>query len=369
MVQTGAILPRPSISAPCTCIWQALDEQRENRALVEDQKRHEHEQSTLGQVKHALNPLNAIPGGFFGGGSKGDSPEDHRTSPEDLPPTSPDRQDSRIASPPGGASNRVATASASPVERHRGPDRQPISVDPKFGVVKKEFMDHAAIATRMDKKAEILKKSGWLGKARPFKLFGKNAEIKVGELISYREDLVYILESLIPSRRLHDPQSTHPPVVIPVPHTPLCPTCQQNLAYFMYHSPSSHSAILRETATSAYLALLDDATASLKGSLPLEHISHHQLDAILRRELAVIEWRIAANLAKYHKKTGFLKEFPVRLGEYGEFQVNVKPPGAEEGFVKKTGKKLMSAVGLSSSEGPSGEVQGAAAGAAAKDDH
>ncbi|KAI8816020.1 uncharacterized protein EV422DRAFT_547501 [Fimicolochytrium jonesii] len=312
MVQTAAILPRPSISAPCTCIWAALDEQREDRA--DDQ--HEHEQSTFSQVKHTLNPLNAISSIPLFGNKSDNAAEDVSISPEDLPhtsPRSPVRDESRATLPPhvgasaGRKSNKVAIANR--------PDRIPIIVDPKFGTIRSDSTESRATVSRMEAKAEILKKSGWLGKARPFKLLGKAPEVKVGELISYREDLVYILDSLIPSRRLHDQHSTHPPSVLPVPHTPLCPTCQQNLAYSLFNTPAAHNTFVRESATSAFLALLDDATASLKGSLPLEHITHHQLDSILRRELAVVEWRVAANLAKFHKKTGFLKEFPVRLGK------------------------------------------------------
>ncbi|KAI8587066.1 hypothetical protein BDZ88DRAFT_426761 [Geranomyces variabilis] len=327
---TTAIGPRPSIAHPCSCIWAALDQQREQEAASRHELQTNH--STLSSVKDAVQSLPFI-------GSKSDNPaEEASTSPEDLPRTTPQRP------------ARAASASQ---------DRRPIAVDLKFGTINATAGDHNAVVARMDAKAALLKKSGWLGKARPFRLFGTSQEVKVGELISYREDLVYILDSLIPSRRIHDQHSTHPPAVLPVPHTPLCATCQQRLAYSLINAPAAHNTFVRESATSAFLALLDDATASLKGSLPLEYITHHQVDSIFRHELAVVEWRIAANLAKFHKSTGFLKEFPVRLGEYGQFQVNVKPPGAPEGIVAKAGKKLKSAVGLGS-EPPSGEVQGPA---------
>ncbi|KAJ3001508.1 hypothetical protein HKX48_002831 [Thoreauomyces humboldtii] len=357
MVRTSAINTRPSITQPCTCIWAALDEQREVVADDEQQSSH----STLNQVAHTLNPLNAISSLSMFGGQKG--PEDASTSPENLPPISPAsplRDDSRTPTNHtqhlGGANNlsnaqrkanKISIANAS---------KRPFSVDPKFGTILPEQGD-SAIVSRMEQKAEILKKSGWLGKARPTKIFGKSAEVKVGELISYREDLVYTLDSLIPSKRLHDQGSTHPPTILPVPHTPLCATCQQKLAYSLYNAPSAHNVFVRESATSAFLALVDDCTASLKGSLPLEHITHHDVDSILRRELAVVEWRVAANLAKFHKKTGFLKEFPVRLGEYGQFQVNVKPPGAPSSIISKVTQKVKGAVGMGG-EPPSGHVQG-----------
>ncbi|KAJ3145562.1 hypothetical protein HDU86_000871 [Geranomyces michiganensis] len=326
---TAAIGPRPSIAQPCSCIWAALDQQREQAAAHHHEMQQNH--STLSNVKDALTSVPLF-------GSKSDNPvEEKSAAPEDLPRTTPQ----------------------SPARDASRPDRRPIAVDLKFGTINANASDHSAVVARMEAKAALLKKTGWLGKARPFKLFGASPEVKVGELLSYREDLVFILDSLIPSRRIHDQHATHPPAVLPVPHTPLCPTCQQRLAYSLINAPAAHNVFVRESATSAFLALLDDATASLKGSLPLEYITHHQVDSIFRHELAVVEWRIAANLAKFHKKTGFLKEFPVRLGEYGQFQVNVKPPGAPDGIVAKAGKKLKSAVGLGS-EPPSGEVNGVA---------
>ncbi|KAI9101921.1 hypothetical protein DFS34DRAFT_436360 [Phlyctochytrium arcticum] len=355
MVATPRIAPRAPVTTPCSCIWQALQEQREREAREHAQQREAHETSKFGQVTAALNPLNAIPGAFF----KRKDEEDVHLNPEEIPSTAPDH-DSTSDLHDSHTSSHNTAATRRPRNEDKVVDRNPIYADPRFGTTVPNSKDaHAAVAARIEKKGLILGKKGWLGKARPFKLLGKTNEQKIGELISYREDLVNLLHTLIPSTRLHDAHTTHPPVILPIPHTPLCASCQCQLAYAMYYSPGAHSTFIRESATASFLALLDDCTASMEAGLPLEYITHHQLDSILRHELAVIEWRVAVFLAKFHKKTGFLKEFPIRLGEYGEFEVNVKPPGAPEGIVKKTGKKILSAVGLGASEGPSGQVQGA----------
>ncbi|KAJ3183624.1 hypothetical protein HDU85_002053 [Gaertneriomyces sp. JEL0708] len=352
MIATQSIPPRPPIAQQCSCVWRALEEMREREAQhrQEEAEKTASTHSALETVKSTLSPL--MPGAFK---STDAADSDKRVDAEDLPPVSPPRGESQnanlgVASERKGSHDTVANA---------GLDRSPVYVDPRLGTVRKETQDPAAAAKRIDRKAELLKKKGWVAKGKPTTwFFGKTEGDKLADLLSYREDLVHLLETLIPSRRRHDPHATHPPVVTPVPHTPLCVACQQSLAYGLYYTPPARDKFLRKSCTAAFLSLIDDATASLSGSLPMEYLTHHQLDSILRRELAVVEWRVAVKLARYHKQTGFLKEFPVRIGEYGEFQVNVKPPSAPEGIVKRTGKKIMSAVGLGTSEGPSGKVQG-----------
>lgn len=49
----------------------------------------------------------------------------------------------------------------------------------------------------------------------------------------------------------------------------------------------------------------DDAVASLSVDEPMEGISHRELERILRGELAVAEFRIAAKIAKFHKSESY----------------------------------------------------------------
>ncbi|KAJ3173923.1 hypothetical protein HDU87_007245, partial [Geranomyces variabilis] len=168
---TTAIAPRPSIAQPCSCIWAALDQQREQEAATRHELQTKH--STLSTVKDAVSALPFM-------GTKSDNPaEETSTAPEDLPRTQPQRP-ARDAS--SSSSSASASASSPPPQ-----DRRPIAVDLKFGTINANAGDHNAVVARMDAKAALLKKSGWLGKARPFKLFGASPEVKVSELISYRE--------------------------------------------------------------------------------------------------------------------------------------------------------------------------------------
>lgn len=192
------------------------------------------------------------------------------------------------------------------------------------------------------------------------KRISKSSEHKIRELVAYREDVVNTLRIMIPVRKPHDPTVAHPPLLLPVPHTLLCTSCATTLVYMLYYSPTSRSSYLLENATPAYCALIDDANLSLKANVPLEPLSHFDLDSTLRGELAVIEWRLSLKLARYHKKTGFLGVFPTRIGEYAELTLNKKLAKQPEGLFVRTGKKALEMVGLRSGE--EGARQGPQAG-------
>lgn len=88
------------------------------------------------------------------------------------------------------------------------------------------------------------------------------------------------------------------------PTVTLCHSCLTTLAYSLYYSPARFEPYLAESSTRAFLALLDDAVASLAsdgGALEMEGITHRELERILKGEAAVVEWRIATKLARYHK--------------------------------------------------------------------
>lgn len=321
MNRTARLLPpRPPVPGECTCMWRSLYDQRER-----DHEEAESPSVTQSIVHGSMNPIHAL----FGGRKE---EETDRLVPESTP--------------------EIPMIPQAPVN-----DTQRL-VDVRFGRLVDRRHGASDVETRMAHKVDHLAYNGYSQEKKPFRLFGKPIDVKIAELVSYREDLVHLSDSIIPSQKLHDPHSTHPPVMIPVPHTPLCPTCQQNLAYSIYYGPLRRNKFLRETATAGYLALVDDAIASIETGEPLEWVTHNQLDGILRRELAVVEWRTSVILAKYHKQTGYLSEFPVRIGEYAEFSVAVKPPGPPDGLVKKAGKKVLAAVGVTSGTGASGNTQG-----------
>jgi hypothetical protein len=75
-------------------------------------------------------------------------------------------------------------------------------------------------------------------------------------------------------------------------------------------------------------------------------ISHHELERVLRGELAAIEWRLAMKIARFHKKTDILNLFPVKVGEYAELRVNEQPPSHPEGVLKKAGKRVLHTMGF-----------------------
>jgi hypothetical protein len=79
-----------------------------------------------------------------------------------------------------------------------------------------------------------------------------------------------------------------------------------SLAHYLYSSPVRFSPYLADHSTRAYLSLVDDATSSLSLHVPLERITHHELDRILRGELAVAEWRISFKLARYHQRHDYM---------------------------------------------------------------
>lgn len=103
----------------------------------------------------------------------------------------------------------------------------------------------------------------------------------------YREDLVVCLSSLIPA---YQQIGKDHPVFHPDSH--LCQSCASTLAHNLYYSPARFEPYLAEHSTRGYLTLIDDAVASYDLNAPMETISHHELERVLRGELAVIEWRI-----------------------------------------------------------------------------
>lgn len=118
-------------------------------------------------------------------------------------------------------------------------------------------------------------------------IFAKSRENKLRDIFAYREDLVVQLSSLIP---IYQSVSRDHPIYHPDSH--LCDSCQSTLAHGLYWSPVRFQPYLAEHATRGYLGLVDDAVASLEMGLPMEIISHHELERICRGELAQIEWRI-----------------------------------------------------------------------------
>ncbi|KAI8908223.1 hypothetical protein DFJ77DRAFT_474248 [Powellomyces hirtus] len=326
--------PRPTASAPCSCIWLKLahlqaEQEREDSEKQQYDDAHP-KRSMMEQAREAIpNPLNALPAAFS-------------------------KKKDEIALAAEGAGSEIANTKGVAVQATKAPFV--LEEDPSFKMEKPADVD-----ARVALKSKVLKKRGALtGLNHPDvlirtikKRLSKSSENKLGALLSYREDLVNTLTSLIPSSGKYNPRSRHPPVIKPVPNTTLCPTCAQNLTCAMYYSPAARTPYIREHSTAAYLALVDDAIAALGCGMPMEHITHPQLESILRVELSVVEWRITLKLARYHKRTGFLDMFPVRIGEFAEMEFNPNTPVQHDGLVKKAGKKLMRAVGLGDTELPS----------------
>ncbi|KAI8817528.1 uncharacterized protein EV422DRAFT_570575 [Fimicolochytrium jonesii] len=328
-----SVPPRPTIERPCTCIWQSLAQNRAREAskntVNDTQTDGDHHPSILERAASKLpNPLHAIPHSLYpGAGSSNETEEVTRLTPETLELN--DEASSGSALLPGAAENtaRVTAATSS-------------------------AQTNNAATQRVAQKAKHLKGKGLVGASHPDvvvralkKRFTKSTENKLGTLFSYREDLVNTLYDLIPTSHAHKRHISHPPLIDPVPDTLLCQTCQTVLTYACYYSPAARTPYLRDHSAATYLALVDDATAALSCNTDIEPITHRHVNSALRAELSVVDWRIALKVARYHKRTGFMDMFPVRIGEFAELEVLKKPP-SNDGIVKKTGKKLLQTVGL-----------------------
>ncbi|KAJ3008578.1 hypothetical protein HKX48_008448 [Thoreauomyces humboldtii] len=331
---------RPTTTAPCSCIWKVLAERRAEENPEEPATRVASTTippTLLEQTRSAIpNPLNAIPSFLRS--------NNHEQEEEII-----DTETVASANPlvPNASAQLTADAEVVPVESAK------------------------SIRDRRNQKTAYLNKGSLAGKQHPDvyirafkKRFSQSSENKLGKLISYREDLVSTLGELVPLQNKHDRTSSHPPVITPVPRTPLCRPCLDALTYALYFSPARSTPYLREHSTSGYLSIIDDAVASLQAGVPMEYITHKDVDTVFRAELAVTEWRITLKLARFHKRTGYLDAFPVRIGEYAELKVANQSPKSD-GIVKKAGKKVMAAVGLGNAAGPASGKQGALAAAAA----
>ena len=71
----------------------------------------------------------------------------------------------------------------------------------------------------------------------------------------------------------------------------LCSSFLQTLATGLYFSPARAEEYIGENSTRGFLALIDDAVASLEGNVQMESIGHHELARILEGELAVVRPR------------------------------------------------------------------------------
>ena len=84
----------------------------------------------------------------------------------------------------------------------------------------------------------------------------------------------------------------------------LCPSCLSTLATGLYFSPARAEEYIGENSSTSFaasrtldltciaargfLALVDDAVASLESNMQMENIGHHELARILEGELAVV---------------------------------------------------------------------------------
>ncbi|KND04077.1 uncharacterized protein SPPG_01519 [Spizellomyces punctatus DAOM BR117] len=331
MPQTAIIPPRPTTLGPCTCIWKQVEELRQAELASQAQEEAEKEEQNS---SHILNMLPSV----LTGGQNNQSNKDTKDTKQET--TAPDP----ATDPAVGLRNSATSGTlAEHLPRRTGgwdENKQEISEED---------------AKRAQTKTELLKKKGLKLAGRPHpdvlarqikKRCAKSSENKIGALTSYRGDLMDILENLIPLRHPEDPHSTHLPVIIPIPNTQLCPSCRTYLTYAAYYAPVAKTPYLYEHATTGFMSLIDDATASLETNLPIEPITHHQLYGILRAELSVVEWRIALKLARYQKRTGFLEMFPVRIGEFAEMEIAKKPVTEKPGILKGTANKVLRVVGL-----------------------
>ncbi|TPX67930.1 hypothetical protein SpCBS45565_g03450 [Spizellomyces sp. 'palustris'] len=336
MSQTAIIPPRPTTMGPCTCIWKQVEELRQIELAAQEQEEAEKEEQ---KSSHILDILPSV----LTGGHNDQSNKDMKPETSDQDPAPDPAVDPRASATSGTLTEHLPRPTG-------GWDES-----------RQEIPEEAA--RRAQTKTEMLKKKGLrlAGRYHPDvcarqikKRFAKSSENKIGALTSYRGDLMDILENLIPLRHPEDPHSTHIPIIIPIPNTQLCHSCQTYLTYAAYYAPVAKTPYLCEHATTGFMSLIDDATASLETNLPIEPITHHQLYGILRAELSVVEWRMALKLARFQKRTGFLEMFPVRIGEFAEMEVAKRPVTEEPGLLKGTANKVLRAVGLKKSfPGPS----------------
>lgn len=89
--------------------------------------------------------------------------------------------------------------------------------------------------------------------------------MKLRDLLACREDLVVILQTLIPT---YQQAETASPVARA--DTRLCQHCTTLLAYALYHSPARLDNYIREGSTRAFLAYVDDAVVSLENDVRME---------------------------------------------------------------------------------------------------
>lgn len=80
----------------------------------------------------------------------------------------------------------------------------------------------------------------------------------------------------------------------------------------------------------------------------------------LRGELAVLEWRLALKLSRFHRKvrsaalarlmrqTDLLSLFPVQLGQYAELTTSHGAGTQSEGWFKRGGRSVLSSIGMGS---------------------
>ncbi|KAI9098216.1 hypothetical protein DFS34DRAFT_694425 [Phlyctochytrium arcticum] len=215
------------------------------------------------------------------------------------------------------------------------------------------------------------------------KRFAKSSENKIGALASYREDLLVLLEALIPLTNTSSSSGLHPPLIRPVPHTPLCAHCRSLLTYALHISPARVSPYIYEHSTVAFLSLIDFAEAYLsqpaqKGSkLPqvipslTGGITRGSIYATLRAELSVVEWRVSLKLARYHKRCQYLTLFPVRIGEFAQLTVEsrerIRQVGEEGddgimgGVMKRAIRKVVGGAGPEVPKTPMGPTAGKSA--------
>ncbi|KAJ3155330.1 hypothetical protein HDU86_004421 [Geranomyces michiganensis] len=265
--------PRPTITAPCTCIWASSavkhsyeegEHADEHRDETEDGGQQSRSHTLLQQVREAI--------------------------PEQLRNLSEFNRDQRKYDEP------PSNATITPVELSKTDQR---NLD-AHKLLKAKALQQRGGSLALKSRPDVL--------IRAFKRrISQSSENKLGDLISYREDLYNTLITLIPTPGgAHTPHKVHLPAVRPLPSTPLCSTCTLTLAHEIYVSPAVRSPYIRAHSTAAYLALVDDAVAALDADSSLERITHSQLNAILRNELSVVERRISLRLARYHKRTGIV---------------------------------------------------------------
>lgn len=89
--------------------------------------------------------------------------------------------------------------------------------------------------------------------------------MKLQKLLSYREDLVYLLRMTIPTYRQFQTRSP-----IAKEDTKLCTHCLIVVAYTLYHCPPRFDSYLKEGCTRTFMTLLDDAVASLENKVRME---------------------------------------------------------------------------------------------------